>query len=687
MKNFFKIKLYLIVIALAGMFGCSMQPSKDSVALSSPDSKNKVEFSLNELGAPYYTVSRNDETLVSKSRMGFIFKGNDHFDCNFSILNVTKSAHNDTWQPVVGEYKEIRNNYNELTVELQEQEGKKRKLNVTFRLYNDGLGFRYEIPKQDNITNIEIASEETEFAIAKETTAWWIPGDYNSYENIYNETEVCKIDSANTPVTLKTLQGTHLSIHEANLTDYSDMTLKVNQKGTLYCNLVPWPDGIKVKGVAPMNTPWRTLQIGEDAGDLIESSLILNLNEPNRIEDTSWIKPMKYTGIWWTVHLGFETFEVGEHHAGTTEKTKRMIDYASKLGIKGLLIEGWNKGWDLRGKSKEIPDFLHGAEDYDLKALVEYAKSKGVELIVHHETFGNIAHYEKYMEPSFKMIHDLGLSSVKGGYAGSIKPAVQQKHGQWMVRHYRKQLEMAAKYGIMLDIHEPIKQTGLRRTYPNLMTVEGVRGMEFAAWSEGNPPSHTLMVPFTRMLAGPVDYNAGIFDIKYESLKKHKFNWRMPKKKYPKNPGPCVKTTLAKQLALHVVLFSPMQMSPDLPENYDGHPAFKFLQDVAVVWDDTKVLNGEVGDYITMARKAKDSDDWFIGSMTNEEARTFEVDLDFLDEGIKYQATVYADAADAHWDKNPTAYSISHQEVNRNSKLTVKLVPGGGQAIRITPLQ
>ncbi|MCG8580059.1 MAG: glycoside hydrolase family 97 protein [Bacteroidales bacterium] len=665
------------------LFSCTNQ--QNEVSLFSPDKANKVSFKLDADGVPRYTLTRGDETLVASSKLGFVFENNDAFNQNFSVESTSTSSFNEVWEPVIGERNSIENSYNELQVALKEKNEKERLLLVTFRLFNDGLGFRYEIPEQENINEIAILSEETEFNIQKDAQAWWIPGDYDSYENIYNETLVSAIDSANTPVTFETQAGTFLSVHEANLTDYSDMTLKGSDKG-LYCNLVPWPDGVKVKSKTPMQSPWRTIQIGEKAGDLIESSLILNLNEPNKIEDTSWIKPMKYMGVWWTVHLGFETFEVGEHQAAVTHKAKKVIDAAAKFGIEGVLVEGWNKGWDLRGKSNEIPNFLEAEENYDIEEVVAYAKSKGVELIIHHETFGNIAHYEKYLEPSFQWMKELGVNSIKGGYAGSINPPEQYKHGQWMVRHYRKLMELAAQYGIMMDIHEPIKQTGLRRTYPNLMTVEGVRGMEFAAWSSGNPPSHTVTIPFTRGLAGPIDYNAGIFDIKFESLNNHKFNWRKPKKKYPRNPGPCVKTTLAKQLALHVVLFSPMQMSPDLPENYDGHPAFKFLQDVDVVWDDTKVLNAEIGDYLTIARKSKDSEEWYIGSITNEEKRELNIALDFLNEGQKYEATIYADAGDAHWDSNPTAYQISTVTVDKNETLSLKLAAGGGQAISIKPL-
>ncbi|MEC3908653.1 glycoside hydrolase family 97 protein [Tamlana sp. 2201CG12-4] len=662
--------------------------NNEPLIVSSPDKRIQVEFLINEDGTPEYKIFKDGKALLDKSKLGFNLKNNFDLLTNFEIVKNETSVLDEVWSPVVGQFRSIRNNYNELTVFLKEKKGVEKRLELSFRVYNDGLGFRYNIPKQPNISKIEIVSEETQFNLAQDFKSWWIPGDFDSYEKIYNETRASEITTANTPVTFKANSGTYLSIHEANLTDYSDMTL-LNKAGTtlLESNLVPWPDGIKVKGETPLKTPWRTIQIAEQAGELIESNLILNLNDPNKIEDTSWIKPMKYTGIWWTVHLGFETFEEGPHHAATTEKAFKMIDAASRLGIKGLLVEGWNKGWDKRNKSTEIPDFLNATDDYDLKAIVEYAKSKNIELIIHHETFGNIPHYEKYMEDAFKMIKDLGLSSVKGGYAGqNIKSVNQHKHGQYMVRHYRKQLELAAKYGIMLDIHEPVKQTGLRRTYPNLMTVEGVRGMEFEAWTSGNPPSHTVTIPFTRMLAGPVDYNAGIFDIKFNSIDDKPFNWRKPKSNYPRNPGPSVKTTLAKQLALHVVLFSPMQMAPDLPENYENHPAFKFIQDVGLDWDDTRVLNGDIGKYITVARKEKDTPNWFIGAMTNEGARNLNIDLSFLDKNKKYKATIYKDGEDAHWDNNPTSYTIDEMEVTSNTNLTLVLAAGGGQAISITPI-
>lgn len=668
-------------------YSCSQGISKNkAIIIKSPNEKIQLSFSIDTNGQPQYQIKKENQILIDNSKLGYILQTADLTN-NFKVTNVKTSSFNEVWKPVVGQYKSIRNNYNQTQITLQQQNKQKNILEISFKVFNDGIGFRYNIPQQKNIEKIDILSEVTQFNFHKDNTTWWIPGDFDSYEKIYNKTPISKIDSANTPISFKTPQGTYLAIHEANLTDYAGMTLKNKTGGKgLECNLVPWPDGIKVKSKTPMASPWRTIAITETAGGLIESSLVLNLNEPNKIEDTSWITPMKYTGIWWSVHLGFETFQIGPHHAGTTEKTKAIIDFASESGLKGVLVEGWNKGWANRSNKKDIPDFLNATDDYNLKYLAQYAKSKNVELIVHHETFGNIAHYEKYMEQSFQMMKRLGLSLVKGGYAGSINPKGQHKHGQFMVRHHRKQLKTAAKYGIMLDVHEPVKQTGIRRTYPNMMTAEGVRGMEFAAWSEGNPPSHTVTIPFTRMLAGPVDYNAGIFDIKFDRLKQKKFNWRKRRKKYPKNPEPCVKTTLAKQLALHVVLFSPMQMSPDLPENYKGHPAFKFLQDVDVVWDDTKVLDSEIGEYITIVRKGKNTGRWYLGSMTNKQSRSFKVPLTFLEKGKKYKAIIYADKADAHWDKNPTAYHISEKEVTCQTELEVILASGGGQAISFEPI-
>jgi alpha-glucosidase len=391
-------------------------------------------------------------------------------------------------------------------------------------------------------------------------------------------------------------------------------------------------------------------------------------------------------GIWWSVHLGFETFEAGPHHAATTAKTRQMIDACARLGVDALLIEGWNKGWEYRGKRDDIPDFTAPTDDYDLPALARYAKKRGVQLIIHHETFGNIAHYEKHMKAAFDYCRSLGITMVKGGYAGSIKPANQLRQGQYMLGHYRRQIEQAAAQGIILDIHEPAKFVGFGRTYPNLMTGEAVRGLEWEAWSAGNPPSHTVTIPFTRGLAGPIDYNVGIFDIKFEQLKNKNHNWRATRATYPKKPGPCVQTTLAKQLALFVIIYSPMQMLPDLPENYEGHPAFKFLQDAPVDWAATRVLNGEVGTHITIARKDKNSGAWFVGSATDEDARTLDTPLSFLDAGRTYLATIYADATDAHWDTNPRACEISTRRVTRDTVLTLKLAPGGGQAISLVPL-
>jgi alpha-glucosidase len=598
----------------------------------------------------------------------------------------SKTSFTETWMPVVGEDKEVENTYNQLKIELQEKDGKQRLMNLVFRLYDDGVGFRYEVPEQANLKAFEIMSEETQFQLNPKADIWWTKADYDLYEHLYTKSKVSELETANTPVSIKTEKGTYLAIHEANLTDYSEMTLKQDASG-LHCELVPWPDGVKVKTQAPMVTPWRTIQIADSAGGLIESNLVENLNEPLAIEDPSWIQPMKYTGIWWSVHLGFETFEAGPHHAATTEKSLAMIDHCVELGIKGLLIEGWNRGWELRGRRTDIPDHMGPTDDYDIEKVAAYAKEKGIELIMYHETFGNIPHFLNQIDEAYEFMKKLGIRYIKLGAAGKMYPPGMHRHGQYMVEYHRKVLKKGAEYGFMFNIHEPVKQTGVCRTYPNLLTQEGVRGMEYEAWSSGNPPNHTVTIPFTRGLAGATDFNPGIFDIKFESLKTKDYNWRVEKMpQYPKNPGPYVKTTLAKQLALKVIIYSPLEMSPDLPENYFGHPAFQFIRDVGIVWDESKVLNGEIGEYITMARKKKDSEEWYLGAASNEDERELSVALDFLDENRTYEAVIYADGADAHWDKNPTAYQINTKQVTSRDTLKIDLAAGGGQAISLKPI-
>jgi alpha-glucosidase len=588
----------------------------------------------------------------------------------FTIDGIAERSLDETWKPVWGQRSEIRNKHNELKVSLREEKAPHRRVNITFRVFNDGLGFRYEFPDQDTLKDFEIMSEETQFAFAGDHEAWWTPADFDSYEHLYTEGHVSDIKAANTPLTMKTEDGLYIAIHEADLTDYAGMML-ARAKGPmlgLVSSLVPWPDGSRVKGTTPLRTPWRTIQIATWPGGLVESDLILNLNELSVIEDTSWIKPMKYIGIWWGMHIDKYTWHTGERHGATTENAMRYIDFAARHGIPAVLIEGWNTGWDRWGQEGAY-DYVTPYPDFDLEKVVDYAAGKGVVIIGHHETGGDVPGYEGRLDEAFTLYKNLGIPAVKTGYAGSIFPKGYHHHGQWMVRHYRMVVEKAARYGLMLDVHEPIKDTGISRTYPNMMTREGARGTEYNAWETGNPPEHMTILPFTRMLAGPLDYTPGIFDLTFEEYK----------------PNNRVYSTLANQLALMVVLYSPLQMAADLIENYEGHPAFTFFETVPVDWDETRVVNGEIGDYITVARRS--GAEWYMGSITDESARVLTIGLTFLEPGETYIARIYADAPDADFRTNPTAYEIREQEVTREDILTVELAPGGGQAIALIPRQ
>jgi alpha-glucosidase len=649
------------------LLGAVTDGACDETVVRSPDGGLAVEFTLKE-GAPRYAVAFGGAPVIVPSALGFVLKDAPPLTGPFEIRDTHTSSFDETWAPVWGQRSEIRNRYNELCVELREKDKPRRAMTLYFRAYDDGVAFRYEIPKQKHVSDVEILSEETQFALAGDYTAWWIPADYDSYEHTYKRTPVSEIEAVNTPLTMKTNKGLHISIHEANLTDYAGMTLRrVPAPGpVLACDLVPWPGGVKVKGTAPLRTPWRTIQIAERAGGLVESSLILNLNEPNVIADTSWIRPMKYVGIWWEMHIKKTTWFAGPRHGATTENAKRHIDFAARHGIGGVLIEGWNTGWEHWG-AKGAYDFVTPYPDFDLEEVARYAREKGVSLIGHHETGGDVPTYEAMIDSAFALYRRLGIRAVKTGYAGGIFPRGQHHHGQWMVRHYRMVVEKAAEYGIMLDVHEPIKPTGISRTYPNMMTREGVRGMEYNAWSPGNPPEHTTILPFTRMLAGPADYTPGIFDITFEQYQEQ---YR-------------VYTTIAKQLALYVVLYSPLQMAADLPENYEGNPAFSFIEEVPVDWDETIVLGGEIGDYITVARRSGER--WYIGSITDENPRVLEAALSFLDEGRRYRATFYADSPYSNWETTPTLIDITDYIVDANTTLQLRLAPGGGQAISIKP--
>ncbi len=645
-------------------------------SIKSPDKKIKIHFALHSY-KPYYLVYYKNKVLIPASRMGFELQDISDLRKDFKVVDVIKSSFDETWEPIWGETASIRNNYNEMKVFLREKGEPNRQLNIIFRAYDDGIGFRYEFPEQDSLSDFNVIDELTEFNFDENHTAWWIPGDFDSYEHLYNETGIDETEHVNTPVTFKTEDNLYLSIHEAALMDYPEMTLKKDSTAFKYiCALAPWADGTKAKLKTPFKTPWRSIQIAEEPGDLIESYLILNLNEPCIYDDVSWIKPMKYAGIWWGMHIGYNTWGAGERHGATTEEAKRYIDFCAANNIPGLLIEGWNTGWESWFAGDNF-DFVTPYDDFDLEEVVRYGKDNGVEIIGHHETGGQVPMYEGHMENAFKLYHDLGIPAVKTGFAGKIRPEGENHHGQYLVRHHQKVIDTAAKYRIMVDAHEPIKPTGLRRTYPNFMTREGVRGMEYNAWSEGNPPEHTCILPFTRMLAGPLDYTPGIFDIKYERYREELSKWHEAHDETPKR----VHTTLSKQLALYVILYSPMQMIADLPENYEGNAAFEFISEVPVDWDDTKVLNGEIGNFITIARKQ--GDNWFIGSITDENQRELEIKLDFLDPGKEYMAVGFSDSEKTDLEENPTAYKVEMYPVNSESIIVMGLAAGGGQAIMV----
>jgi alpha-glucosidase len=635
--------------------------------VTSPGGAVTVAFELAD-GAPRYRVTFRGRDVVVPSGLGFRFVGQEPLVDGFEVVGTEERSFDTVWHPVWGQASSIRDAGNELTVKLRETGSPGREMHLIFRAYDDGAAFRYVLPGGSGASGIEIESEETEFRFAGNHTVWWTPADYDSYEHLYRETLLSSVPGANTPVTMRTDGGIYVSVHEANLTDYAGMTLRpvAGERFVLKSRLVPWPDGVAVKGTLPLTSPWRTIQIGERPGDLVESHLIQNLNEPCAIEDTSWIRPSKYIGIWWSLHIGKETWFEGPRHGATTEKAKAHIDFAAEHGIPALLIEGWNTGWDRWGQEGAF-DLVTPYPDFDIEEVTRYGRERGVSIIGHHETGGDVPMYERQMDAAFSLYERVGIHGIKTGYAGGIFPRGQHHHGQWMVRHYRRVVEEAARRRIVLDVHEPIKPTGISRTYPNMMTREGVRGMEYNAWSEGNPPEHTTILPFTRMLAGPLDYTPGIFDITFDRYK----------------PDNRVHTTLAHQLALYVVLWSPLQMAADLIENYEGHPAFEFIERVPCDWDETRVPDAAIGDYAVVARRS--GREWYVGAVTDENARVLWAPLDFLEPGVKYAARIFEDAADADFESNPTPVEIRAALVDAGTVVTLSLARGGGAAVEITP--
>jgi hypothetical protein len=680
--------------------------------IQSPGGAVTLSFALTPTGEPIYRLSYREKLIVSDSKLGIELKGQPSFTSGFTVEKADSSITDETWEPVWGEVKRIRNNYRELAVSLRQAGPPERRLVLRFRVFDDGLGFRYEVPQQSGVKYLVVADEKTEFGLTGDHKTFWIPGDYDTNEYAYSTTKLSEIDSSKgrtvqeistkavigdhavqTPLMMKTTDGLYINIHEAALLNYPAMHLMVDRQSfRLTSQLVPDAVGNKAYLQAPCKTPWRTIVVSDKATDIIASKLILNLNEPSRIDDVSWIKPQKYVGIWWEMHVGRSTWNYADvdnvklsdtdwkslkpngKHGATTARTKQYIDFAEKHHFDGVLVEGWNVGWeDWFGQWKEeVFDFVTPYPDFDIVELQKYAAAKGVKIVMHHETSASVTNYERRMDAAYGFMKEYGYGTVKTGYVGRIIPRGEFHDGQWMVGHYERVAQKTAAQRIMLDAHEPVRPTGLQRTYPNWLASEAARGNEFNAWSSGNPPEHETILPFTRLMGGPMDYTPGIFQIKldfYQTGKKEQ-----------------VHTTLAKQLALYVTMYSPLQMAADLPENYERFPdAFRFIEDVAVDWDDTRVLEAEPGDYVTIARKAKSTDRWFVGAITDERPRTTTLALNWLDPGRSYVATIYADAADADWQKNPMAYRIRSTLVNDKSKVDLRLAAGGGAAISITP--
>ena len=685
--------------------------------VKSPNGNVVVSFSLVDNGVPTYQVSYKGKPVIKQSRLGLELtpSNNDGIkpeDTNlmngFKVSNTETSSFKEVWKPVWGETSSILNHYNEMAVSLT-QEHPNRTIIVRFRVYNDGMGLRYEFPRQSNLGYFIIKDEHTQFAMAGDHTAWWLPGDYDTqeYETVTSKlSEIrSKMKSAvtdntsqttfsdtgvQTSLQMKSSDGLYINLHEAACVNYPTMHLNLDDKNMVFESwLTPDAQGNKAYMQAPRTTPWRTLIVSDDARDMLSSNLILNLNEPCQYDDTSWIKPVKYCGVWWEMIVGrkswsytdeFPAVEIGVtdfskakpngRHGATTAEVKRYIDFAAKNGLDQVLVEGWNIGWeDWFGHSKfKVFDFQTPYPDFDIKALNEYAHSKGVKLMMHHETSASVMNYERYMEDAYKLMNKYGYNSVKSGYVGNIIPRGEHHYGQIMNNHYLHAVTEAAKHKIMVNAHEATRPTGLCRTYPNLIGNESARGTEYEAFG-GSNPDHTVILPFTRLQGGPMDYTPGIFETQLK-------NWSSNQS--------YVHTTLAGQLALYLVMYSPLQMAADLPEHYEKYSdAFQFIKDVAVDWDDSKYIEAEPGDYITVARKAKGTDNWFIGGKCDENGHKAVIKLDFLDKGKTYECTIYSDAADADYEKNPKAYSIIRKQVKRGDVLKINEARGGGFGVSL----
>lgn len=677
--------------------------------VTSPDGNIVVDFSLNGNGVPTYKINYKNKAVVKPSTLGIELNEENSLMDSFRINNTSTSSFDETWQPVWGETRNIRNHYNELFVEL-EKPSNGRFMNLRFRVYDDGVGFRYEFPQQKYLPYFVVKAEHTQFAMSGDNTAWWIPGDYDTQEYDYTESKLSEIrglmkgaicgnvsqtqfspTGVQTSLQMKTADGIYVNIHEAALVDYSCMHLDLDDKNFIFTSqLTPDAQGNMAHMQTPCKTPWRTVIISDDARDMLSSNLILNLNDPCKYEDTSWIKPVKYIGVWWEMINGSRQWsytndlpsimldetdysKVKPHglHGANNENVRKYIDFAARHGFDQVLVEGWNTGWeDWFGHSKDyVFDFVTPYPDFDIKALNDYAHSKGVRIMMHHETSASVRNYERHLEDAYNLMNKYGYNSVKSGYVGNIIPRGEHHYGQWMNNHYLYAVKEAAKHHIMVNAHEAVRPTGLCRTYPNLIGNEAARGTEYEA-TNGNKPSHTTVLPFTRLQGGPMDYTPGIFEMDMNKMNPNNNNH--------------VNSTLARQLALYVTMYSPLQMAADVPENYERFmDAFQFIKDVAVDWDDSRYLEAEPGQYVTAARKAKGTEDWFVGCTAGENGHASTLRLDFLTPGKKYIATVYADAKDAHYLSNPQAYTIRKGIVTAKTVLRLKAAPGGGYAISI----
>ncbi len=678
----------LLLLVLLAVYSICLQAAND-LTIKSPDGNIAVTLNDRE-GRATYSVTYRGEAVVSQSRLGLLFKDHQGFDRDLAMTSSESSSSDDRWEQPWGERRWVRDHYNELLVEFSRQVKPKARFSIRVRVFNDGLGFRYEVPRQRGLRKVEIINELTEFAVGEQTTTWWIPGgEYNRYEYLYEQSPAGDVQDAHTPITFRQDSGVHFSIHEAALVDYSAMSLQRLRPGNFKATLSPWSDGILVKTATPFKTPWRTIQISPDAKGLLNSDLILNLNEPNKLGDVSWIEPGKYAGIWWAMHIRERTWGNDGIHGATTEETKRYIDFAADNNFVGVLVEGWNLGWDGDWfRNGSLFSFTESYPDFDLAEVGAYALEKGTRMIGHHETSGDVSNYESQLEDALDLYQANGVKVIKTGYVADAegieridKKGIRRYEwhdGQFMVNHHIRVLEEAAKRQIGINAHEPVKDTGLRRTYPNWLSREGARGMEYNAWGwPPNPPEHTAILPFTRMLSGPMDFTPGIFDLEP--------NKRPPVRDDMQRNDPKIRpqTTLAKQLALYVVLYSPVQMVADLPENYARHAdAFQFIKDVPADWEQSIALNGEVGEYVTFVRQERDGKDWYLGALTNEEERVLNIALDFLVEGQQYRAEIYADGDQAHWETNPYQVTISRQAVTASDTLELKLASSGGVAIR-----